>query len=66
MSKTLIGNYIQFASHLLMLFGFREISQGEADALVIVIAFIGEVAGFLVTHLARIKRGDVTVLGVRK
>jgi len=66
MSITLIGNYIQLASHFLVLFGFRELSQDESNSVAITIGVIGELVGWLTTHIGRVRLGGVTLLGGRK
>lgn len=66
MSLTLIGNYIQLASHFLVLFGFREISQEESNSIAITIGLIGELVGWFTTHIGRVRLGDVSILGARK
>jgi hypothetical protein len=65
MSITIIGNYIQLASHILTLFGFRQISKDETDAIVLVIGLIGEIVGFVTTHVGRVRAGGVNVFGIR-
>lgn len=66
MSTTILGNYIQLASHFLVLFGFREVSKEEGDAIAIVIGLIGELVGFVTVHVGRMKHGDINILGVKK
>jgi hypothetical protein len=66
MSKTILGNYIQLASHVITLFGFRAISEEESSAIVLVIGLIGEVFGFVMTQYGRLRMGDLTMAGVRK
>jgi len=66
MSKTILGNYIQLASHVLTLFGFRAIPQEEGNAIALVIGLVGELFGFVMTQYGRLRRGDLTMSGVRK
>lgn len=66
MSITLVGNYIQLASHFLVLFGFRELSQEESNSIAITIGIIGELVGWLMTHIGRVRLGGVTFSGARK
>lgn len=66
MSITIIGNYIQLASHFLVLFGFRELSQDESNSIAITAGLVGELVGWLVTHFGRVRIGDVNFSGVRK
>lgn len=66
MSLTLIGNYIQLASHVLVLFGFREFTSEESNAIIIVIGLVGELAGFVTTHIGRVRMGGVSLLGFKR
>jgi hypothetical protein len=63
---SIIGNYIRLALHLLTLFGFRQISKDETDAIVLVIGLIGEIIEFVTTHVGRLRAGRVNVFGIRK
>jgi hypothetical protein len=65
MSKRILGNYIQLASHVVTLFVFRAISE-EGNAIALVIGLIGELAGFVMTQYGRLRMGDPTVAGMRK
>jgi hypothetical protein len=70
MPLTLVGNYIQLASHFLVLFGFRELSQEESNAIAITVGLVGEIVGFVMTHIGRVRlntksAGTVNMLGFR-
>ena len=64
MSPTIIGNYIQLVSMILMtVFGWRGLTSEESNAFGIVISAIGELIGFTVTQWNATKVEDLTPLG---
>ncbi len=63
MSPTIIGNYIQLASHILVVFGFRSFTPEEGMAITTIIGLIGEAIGFLMTQWNATKAEDLTPLG---
>jgi CheY-specific phosphatase CheX len=63
MSPTIIGNYIQLASHILVVLGFRSLTPEESTSIAMIIGLIGEAVGFLMTQFHATKAEDVTPLG---
>jgi hypothetical protein len=63
MSPTIIGNYIQLVSHILVAFGFRSFTPEEGMAITTIIGLIGEAVGFLMTQWHATKAEDLTPLG---
>jgi hypothetical protein len=63
MSPTIIGNYIQLVSHILVVFGFRSFTPEEGMAITTIIGLIGEAVGFLMTQWHATKAEDLTPLG---
>jgi hypothetical protein len=66
MSPTIIGNYIQLASHVLVVLGWRALTPGETEAIALVLGLIGEAVGFLMTQWNATKNEDLTPLGAYK
>ena len=64
MSPTIIGNYIQLGSLILMtVFGWRGLTSEESQAFGLVGAAIGELVGFFMTQFHATKVEDLTPLG---
>jgi hypothetical protein len=63
MSPTIIGNYIQLASHILVVLGFRSLTPEESTSIAMIIGLIGEAVGFLMTQFHATKAEDLTPLG---
>ena len=66
MSPSIIGNYIQLASHILVLFGFRSFTPEEAVSITTIVGLIGEAVGFLMAQWQATKKEDLTPLGAYK
>jgi hypothetical protein len=63
MSPTIIGNYIQLVSHVLVLFAFRSFTPEEGMAITTIVGLIGEAVGFLMTQWHATKAEGLTPLG---
>lgn len=66
MSPTIIGNYNQFVSHVLVLCGFRSFTPEETMSITTIVGLIGEAVGFLMTQWHATKVEDLTPLGAYK
>jgi hypothetical protein len=62
-SMTQAGSLVKLVSAVLVVLGANPFSEEEANALVVVIGLIGEVAGFIISWIGRMRGGDIDVLG---
>lgn len=65
-SLTQAGNLIKLISALFVLIGARPFSEGEINALLIVIGMIGEFSGFFMSWIGRFRAGGITFGGFKK
>lgn len=69
LSMTTSGNFGQMASVILMLIGFSK-TQEEAEAVVgsvmVTISLVTYSLSWIVTHIGRLRKGDVNVFGIKK
>lgn len=66
MSRTIIANFVQLLSSVLVLYGFTSISSEQLEAIVVTIGLIGQVITWVFMHFNRVSQGDVNLVGVRK
>lgn len=64
-SLTQAGNLVKMVAAVLVLVGFT-ITPEQQEALVVVLGLVGEVVGFVMSWVGRMRAGDVDLLGFKK